>query len=379
MHFHLLPKDIMRTILFIALGITLLLLAGCSEGDKITNNITGDTTHWPGGHIRNLSPAANDVSDIQCQWREISNPYPHQCRWYYYSDTILTARVYADVPGGVHDARVFTRSSAYSDYHTNGLAVAITGDTFDVPIVHWTSSNTPGNDQLLSWQFFVLVTAADSSQWTGPVSTLSARLVAEALPSVPPNAPDADTLYEQYYSDGFRQLFINWCYSSPRVDTAYVHARSDFDGIVHVVPVYASSQAGYTLRDHLPTTRYAIWIDARNHYGLSAPSDTLWVNTREPFPPQNLTASLHFPAPVTLTLSWRNQDFCDSLRISRRVAAGEWTTIATLDGISYSSGYSANSYTDSTVAAGTAYDYRVGVSYPNGTWWSADSVHVAVP
>ncbi len=126
-----------------------------------------------------------------------------------------------------------------------------------------------------------------------------------------------------------------------------------------------------------PPQSYAVWMRAQNEYGLSAASDTLTAMTNEPSPPTGLTASLIYPSPVSVELHWENHTTSDSLYVSRRKGAGAWTTIHAEAGPPYYS-YSGE-YTDTTVAAGTTYDYRVGIGFLTGTWWSADSVKIVVP
>lgn len=374
----------MRTFCFLLLGLLLLQLAGCTEGDQIThegdqitNNYTtiGDTTHWGTGTIRTLFPAATEIQQMVHQWTLHSNTSPHECPGYFSVDTIFSATVWANIPSGVHDAVVYVRQSPTSNFYASNLAAVISNDTILAPVFRGYANGNSFHADTMRLQFFVQVTGGDGTLWLGPISNYTVARTVEPGPALPPVAPEMDTLMSgSAYSPSFQ---VRFCQMSPWVDKAFVYYQSDFDGVVHIDSTNNYNLSALEIYNLLPAATYTVWTRAANAYGLSVPSDTLTAETIAPLPPTELTGSIVYPAPYAVYVQWQNRAECDSIAISRRPAAGEWSEIATFAGPSYY--YSPGDFTDTTVVSGATYDYRIGARYPNGTWWSADSLHIAVP
>ncbi len=257
----------MRITFFFVLGVVLLLLAGCTEGDKITyegdtNNYTivGDTTHWGTGSIHMISPAPDAVLQLTHQWLDYPNPGPHQCPHYYFADSTFSASVYANVPGGAHSATVYIRSNPNSSFNANNLAVNISADTFQAPIYRWQTTATQFAEDTLCWQFFVQVTAGDGSQWLGPITAFNLARIVTPGPEVAPDAPNIDTLYRSGGSYGY--LRVNWCQESPNVDKTFIYYQSAFDTIVHADSTYHAWETYWELHDLLPAAELC-GLDAR--------------------------------------------------------------------------------------------------------------------
>lgn len=111
-----------------------------------------------------------------------------------------------------------------------------------------------------------------------------------------------------------------------------------------------------------PGTRYRWNLTSTNPAGEGPPSNTLYVSTKEspassPSAPTDLVASRNS---ISVALSWRDNSNNESqFRIERRTTSGSYAQIAI-------SGENANSYSDTSVAAGSGYCYRVRASNANG-------------
>lgn len=103
------------------------------------------------------------------------------------------------------------------------------------------------------------------------------------------------------------------------------------------------------LRASATTSPYATF--KTKEAGTSAPTIVANFNVPAPTAPSNLSATATDAANVALT--WIDNATTEtSFRVERRDSSGTWTPLATLPANSAS-------YTDSTVAPGTTYDYRV--------------------
>ena len=353
-----------------------IMLAGCAKDDSNDPIIPEDNDNPGldsslGVHIISPAPNANNLFEIQYVWTEDESPY-YRCQWGYSVDTTISALVTANVPGGVFAASTFTRSDPYGSWY-HYFTVYPEADTFLVPFFTSGFFTSYVPNDTLAGQFFFQITAGDQSLWVSQARSYRLSRVPFPVLQAAPLAPEADTLYEYApYYGGTPYLSFEWCTPSPSVNWYILTYQTSFEEET-VTDTLQSYNDNLQLYDYLPMTQYAFWIKAMNEYGVSASSDTLTVYTSSPHTPTDIWAAAQDSN--IIHLSWNNHSHSDSLYLARKdVDGGLWATIH-----SFFDYYAPASYVDSTAMPHTAYYYRTGLNFRNGTWWSEDSVWVATP
>lgn len=367
-------------ILLLLLVLVFVIAAGCvPEGDDIYNTYNNyypeDSTSNPDTtepySIQISYPASHQVLEIWNEWIENPNPNPYSCNWGYQSDTMFFADVSTDIPEDILEARVFLRTSINASFYQYTILQNPGRGQFSIRIYNYGTGFSYNVHPEADCAFWVSLTTVDSTNYISP--TVPFRLVPRINYDMAtiPVAPLADTLIE---SSNQQRLTIEWCPQSPNVDSFQVAIRRDVTGEIERLrfPNNGYFDAFYTR--YLPVTAYSVWITASNEYGASAASDTMRVTTREPFPPHNLGATVYSDQSITLT--WSNRAYSDSLQIARRDTVSAWETIQTLG---CETGYCPSYYSDTTAISNTVYYYRIGMQFENGLWWAPDSVGVWIP
>lgn len=343
--------------------LALLVLAGCAtDDDPATVYVTGSDA------IHVLYPAAGETLRVQYRWQE----YPEAveldvCPWMYIADTTFLAEVRADVPGGVYCAQIYARGSGQDVYSPSGARVYPTGNSFTVPFVDVRDMLPYFYDrEPLSGSLCIGIVCGDESFLLGPSIPFTLVREADSLLPGPPAIPDRVSLGTiDWYPE---RLLLEWCNSTAGIMENMAYFRCDYDGVTQSMIRWQSQIA--ELSYFLPLTRYTAWVTATNSLGESAPSDTVSFITGEPLLPVGVTATI--TSPPLVSLYWQLRRVPDSLYVQRRETATDWTPLATFASARYG-------YTDSTALSGSDYYYRVGIGFPTGTWWSAESDVVHIP
>lgn len=367
----------MRSILFL-LVVVFLVAAGCNpEGDNIYNTYHNyypeDSTSIPDTsedyRVHITYPDRYEVLEIEYNWIQRENPNNYSCQWGYHADTTIYAEVTTNILEPVIEARVFIQNYPGGNFSQYGGDIYPGENPFSIRIydVNISFSQNTMQDQELA--FWVSVTTEDSTNYISP--TIPFKIVKKINydMDVPPLAPVADTLTESTYQ---QQMYIEWCAQSPNADSFHVSVRAGASGQIARFTVPGSQNELHTNR-YAPLTTHSVWITAVNPYGESAASDTMYLTTSEPYPPEDLRAMIY--ADSRVTISWSNRSYPDSIAISRRDTLSDWSTIETLGCTSYCP----SNFDDTTIVAQTVYYYRIGCQFTNGIWWSQDSIGVWIP
>jgi hypothetical protein len=344
-----------------------LLLAGCSTDD--TNN--SGTNPQPGQGIFIVWPPADTTFEVACHWDQLPSHYHSRCRWGFRMDSaVFSVRATANLPFGVSNAQVFVGDGRFGstlNFWNYGDTVSVRQNTFSLPFYRiWDGWTSDVRDNTMKWAVFVRVKSIDGSYWSSPVVFVNIAFRGAPCPEAPPEAPFADTVLINQSS----QPVFSWCDRSACTDSFRVSCRSEAEPVVQTTTLYESYYRQWYGYHYLPRTRYWFWVQSKNQYGISVPSDTLTALTGEPDLPYDLRTNGVDSSVVYL--HWQNATTFDSLLVARRDITHDWEIIQTLQ--MYSSYLS-----DETVTAGTTYYYKLGAWYPNGTWWSMDSLKVTTP
>ena len=154
-------------------------------------------------------------------------------------------------------------------------------------------------------------------------------------------------------------------------------------GFVAIVDDTGSSSASYTDTSVTAQTRYVYRVKARNSAGLSPRSGYVNVETSAapaplrqavPSQPTGLAASTVLENSVTFAWDDPGDSSVTHYQVLRRVGdSGSFTTIEE------NTGSGATTYTDTTVAADTGYEYRVIAENDNGASPESDRLSVSTP
>ncbi|HEX8914992.1 MAG TPA: fibronectin type III domain-containing protein [Humisphaera sp.] len=172
---------------------------------------------------------------------------------------------------------------------------------------------------------------------TSAVSSAASALTTPAAPSAVTAVAATDTV-----------VTVAWTAASTTKTGFKVERSADAGGSWTTVATPASTETSFEDAGLDEATAYTYRVSVQNGSGYG-PTTSANVTTKLTSP-TGLTATA--AGATSVSLAWTNaSSIATGVRVERRAPAGVWGTLVNLSG--------AASYTDSTVAEGTSYEYRV--------------------
>ena len=168
-----------------------------------------------------------------------------------------------------------------------------------------------------------------------------------------------------------------------RIERAPADALGNATGAYATIATAPANTTTYTDATADPLIRYVYHVIAFNQAG-EAISDVLFVDVVAPAAPTFLTGILSAggggPDGLQVALSWTdNANSETGFVVERSIAGlGTWSQIGTVNAPVAGTG-GTGTYTDTTVAPGTSYDYRVAATNPAGTSPYSNTFTIAIP